>query len=58
MVWATEEEPKEFEKLGKGTNPGKVGGGTRERVGPGVVGAGLGPKGRGLQTEAATRTAW
>lgn len=41
----TGEEPKELKKLGKGTNPEKVGGGTREGVGLGVAGAGLGQKG-------------
>lgn len=41
----TGEEPKELKKLAKGTSPEKVGGGTREGVGLGVAGAGLGQKG-------------
>lgn len=54
-AWVTGEEPEELKKLGKGTSPGKVGGGTRERVGLGVAGAGLGPEGRGLQAQAPAR---
>ena len=46
-----------LKKLGGGRSQGKVGGGTRGRVGPVVAGAGLGPKGRGLQAEAAARAA-
>lgn len=45
VVCVKEEEPEEFKKLGKGTKPGKVGGGTWERLGPGVAGAGLGLRG-------------
>lgn len=41
----TGEEPEALKKLGRGTNPEKVGGGTREGVGLGVAGAALGHKG-------------
>lgn len=53
----TGEEPEGLKKRGKGTSPGKVGAGTRERVGRPVVGAELWPKWGGLQAEAAARAA-
>lgn len=46
-----------IKETSKGDQSGEREGGTRERVGLGVAGAGLGPKGRGLQTEATPRAA-